>query len=473
MLPFTQIDTFYNGLTLRHRDTINAAAGGTFMKRRLEECYDLIENMTAHYNDWDTSVQRSESSSSITSSSDSKIIALKAEMAKINKNLMKVLQINQQVKAVTHNYETSGGPHSYNDCPATVGQTHNVYAAGAYNQGEYKIGSEKVQTFSFYPKREPIKSLEWKAPKNILNPSVKEPPQLELKELSDRLEYAFLQGYDYLPVIISSSLSGHEKAKRIKFLKNQKGTIAWSIANIKGIDPSFCTHKILMDDEYIPKIARPMTSLLKKDTPFFFSKECIEDFQILKRKLTESPILVVLDWDPPFELMCDASDFAICAVLGQRKTKHFQPIHYASKTITDAQAQYTTTKKELQAVVYAFEKFWPYLVLSKSIVYTDHSALKYLFNKQDDKPRLLRWVLLLQEFDITVRYKKGAENLAADHSSRLENPHQSVINKKEINETFPFETLNVVSFCDDSSTPWFADFANYHMGNFVVKGMSS
>nr|GEY96771.1 reverse transcriptase domain-containing protein [Tanacetum cinerariifolium] len=132
MLPVTQIDTFYNGLTLRHRDTINAVAGGTFMKRRLEECYDLIKDMTAHHNDWDTSAQRSESSSSITSSFDLEIIALKAEMVKINKNLMRVLQVNQQVKAVTPNYETCGGPHSYTYCPATVGQTQNVYAAGAY-----------------------------------------------------------------------------------------------------------------------------------------------------------------------------------------------------------------------------------------------------------------------------------------------------------------------------------------------------
>nr|GFA20356.1 reverse transcriptase domain-containing protein [Tanacetum cinerariifolium] len=106
----------------------------------------------------------------------------------------------------------------------------------------------------------------------------------------------------------------------------------------------------------------------------------VKGFQTLKRKLTEAPILVAPDWDMPFEFMCDASDFAIGAVLGQRKIKHFQPIHYASKTMTDAQAHYTTTEKELLAVVYAFEKFWPYLVLSKSIVYTDHSTLKYLFN---------------------------------------------------------------------------------------------
>nr|GEU79781.1 reverse transcriptase domain-containing protein [Tanacetum cinerariifolium] len=122
--------------------------------------------------------------------------------------------------------------------------------------------------------------------------------------------------------------------------------------------------------------------------------------------------------------------------------------------MTDAQANYTTTEKELLAVVYAFEKFRPYLVLSKSIVYTDHSALKYLLNKQDAKPRLLCWVLLLQEFDITVCNKKGAENLAADHLSLLENPYQIVLDKKEINKTFPLETLNVVSFHGDSSTLW-------------------
>ncbi|GJX31003.1 reverse transcriptase domain-containing protein [Tanacetum coccineum] len=178
------------------------------------------------------------------------------------------------------------------------------------------------------------------------------------------------------------------------------------------------------------KIARPMTHLLEKETPFFFSKECIESFNTLKRKLTEAPILIAPDWDLPFELMCDASDFAIGAVLGQRKNKHFQPIHYASKTMTEAQAHYTTTEKELLAVVYAFEKFRSYLVLSKSIVYTDHSAIK------------------------------------------LENPHQDKLENKEITETFPLETLGSVALRVDS-TPWFADFANYHAGNFIVKEMSS
>ncbi|GJZ04224.1 reverse transcriptase domain-containing protein [Tanacetum coccineum] len=193
------------------------------------------------------------------------------------------------------------------------------------------------------------------------------------------------------------------------------------------------------------KIARPMTHLLEKDTPFIFSKECIESFNILKKKLTEAPILVAPDWDLPFKIMCDASDYAVGAVLGQ----------------------------QLLAVVYAFEKFRPYLVLSKTIVYTDHLALKYLLAKQDAKPRLLRWILLLQEFDVIIRDKKGAENLAADHLSRLENPHQDVLENKEITETFPLETLGMVTFRGDDSTPWFADFANYHAGNFVIKGMSS
>ncbi|GJW12661.1 reverse transcriptase domain-containing protein [Tanacetum coccineum] len=132
------------------------------------------------------------------------------------------------------------------------------------------------------------------------------------------------------------------------------------------------------------KIARPMTHLLEKDTPFIFSKECVESFNILKKKLTEAPILVAPDWDLPFEIICDASDYAVGAVLGQR-----------------------------------------------------------------------------------------AENPAADHLSILENPHQDVIENKEITETFTLKTLGMVTFRGDDSTPWFAHFSNYHAGNFVIKGMSS
>nr|GFD15782.1 reverse transcriptase domain-containing protein [Tanacetum cinerariifolium] len=155
-----------------------------------------------------------------------------------------------------------------------------------------------------------------------------------------------------------------------------------------------------------------MTHLLEKNSPFIFSNDYIQAFRTLKEKLTEAPILIAPNWDQPFELMCDASDFAAGAVLGQRVEKHFRPIHYANKTMTQAEMNYTTTEKEILAVVYAFEKIRSYLIMNKSIVYTDHSALKYFFAKKDTKTRLLRWILLLQEFNFKVIDTKGAENYA-------------------------------------------------------------
>ncbi|GJW38433.1 reverse transcriptase domain-containing protein [Tanacetum coccineum] len=498
--------------------------------------------------------------------------------------------------------------------------------------------------------QEELKVVEAKTVKS----SIDEPPEVELKDLPPHLEYAFLEGNDKLPVIIAKDLKDEEKAALIKVLKSHKRAIAWKLSDIKGVDPEFCTHKILMEEDYEPtvqsqrRVNPKIHDVIKKeveklldagliypisDSPWVSPIHCVpkkggitviknddndliltrlvtgwrvcidyrklneatrkdhfplpfmdqmlerlagnqyycfldgfsgyfqipidpkdqekttftcpygtfayrrmpfglcnapgtfqrcmmaifhdmiektmevfmDDFSVfgfsaglshfgrnegivLGHKISKSGIEVdrvkvevidklphpttVKDWDLPFELMCDASDFAIGAVLGQRKNKHFQPIHYASKTMTEAQAHYTTTEKELLAVVYAFEKFRSYLVLSKSIVYTDHSAIKYLFAKKDAKARLMRWILLLQEFDVEIRDKKGAENLAADHLSRLENPHQNEFENKEITETFPLETLGSVALRDDS-TPWFADFANYHAGNFIVKGMST
>ncbi|GJW07487.1 reverse transcriptase domain-containing protein [Tanacetum coccineum] len=212
------------------------------------------------------------------------------------------------------------------------------------------------------------------------------------------------------------------------------------------------------------KISRPMTHLLEKNTPFIFSEDCILAFQTLKKKLTEAPILIAPNWDQPFEIMCDASDYAIGAVLGQRIEKHFRPIHYASKTMTEAETNYTTTEKEMLAVVYAFEKFRSYLIMNKSVVYTDHSALKYLFNKKDAKARLLRWVLLLQEFDFKVIDTKGAENYAADHLSRLENPYENIFDPKEITETFPLETLSVLTSKDQNGKEAFKILKACHSG---------
>nr|GEV53011.1 reverse transcriptase domain-containing protein [Tanacetum cinerariifolium] len=705
MLPVTQINTFYNGLTLRHHDTINPAAGGTFMKRHLEECYDLIKNMTAYHNDWETSGQWSESSSSITSSFDTEIAALKAEMADINKNLMRVLQVNQQVKAITPNYESCGGPHSFNDCQATFGQTQNIYVAGAYQgtlpcntitnpkeewkgittrsgtayqgpmipttsssllkvveretersfpmteralndvfEGEltlrvgkdaitfnldqtsrhsanyndmttnridvidmaYEEYSQEVLGFSDViasgnptPYYDPIvsttsstltpfgdsdflleevdaflaleddaispevdqsyvdtegdtllleeflnddpslspptqgnylpqvqKELKICEAKNDKSP-IDEPPEIELKDLPPHLEYTFLEGDDKFPVIIAKDLSVEEKTALITVLKSHKRAIAWKLSDIKVIDPELCTRKVLMKDDFEPAVQhqrrvnpkihdvinqevlklldagliyhifnspwvspthcvpkkggftiveneenelilthlvmgwhvcinyQKLNEATRKDHfPLPFMDQMLERlarneyycfldgfsgyFQIpidpkdqekttftcpygtfayrrmpfgscnapstFQRKLIEAPILIAPDWDLPFELMSDASDFAIGAVMGQRQEKHFRPIHYASKTMTEAKSNYTTTKKEMLAVVYAFEKFWSYLITNKSIMYTDHSALKYLFAKNDSMARLLHWVLLLQEFTFKERF---------------------------------------------------------------------
>jgi len=159
------------------------------------------------------------------------------------------------------------------------------------------------------------------------------------------------------------------------------------------------------------KIAKPLTELLLKDAPFVFTNACLEAFNRIKKALISAPIIQSPDWNLPFELMCDASDYAVGAVLGQRKDKMLHAIYYASKTLDSAQINYATTEKELLVVVYALDKFRSYLIGSKVIVHTDHAALKHLLAKQEAKPRLIRWILLLQEFDLEIRDKKGAENV--------------------------------------------------------------
>nr|GEU86721.1 reverse transcriptase domain-containing protein [Tanacetum cinerariifolium] len=292
----------------------------------------------------------------------------------------------------------------------------------------------------------------------MIKSSVDEPPEVELKDLPPILNTHFWKATTSLPVIITKELGDEKKSALIKVLKSHKRAIAWKLSDIQGINPEFCTHKILMEEDYKPAgkttFTCPYGTFAYRRMPFglcnapgTFQRYCIKAFQTLKKKIMKAPILIAPNWDLPFELMCDASDFAIGAVLGKHHEKHFRPIHYDSKTMIEAESNYTTTEKEMLAVVYAFEKFWSYLIMNKCIVHTDHSALKYLFAKKDAKARLLRWVLLLQEFDFDVIDTKGAENLAVDHLSRLENRMKTA--------------------------PWFADFAKYHAGNFIIKGMST
>jgi hypothetical protein len=167
------------------------------------------------------------------------------------------------------------------------------------------------------------------------------------------------------------------------------------------------------------KITKPLTHLLQKDVAFDFDGKCLAAFRTLKRTLVSAPIIQPPDWSQPFEIMCDASDYAVGAVLGQRKESRVHAVSYASKTLNKAQLNYATTEKEFLAVVFAFEKFRSYIMNSKVIVYTDHVAIKYLLAKKDAKPRLIHWILLLQEFDVEIRDKKGVENVVADHLSRM------------------------------------------------------
>ncbi|XP_075098871.1 uncharacterized protein LOC142175776 [Nicotiana tabacum] len=261
-------------------------------------------------------------------------------------------------------------------------------------------------------------------------PSVEEAPKLELKPLPSHLHY---------------------EEKILGVIREHKHAIGWTMSEIKGISPAFCMNKICMEeghkpgmehqrrlnpimkevirkevikwlvigivfpisDNYrklnnatrkdhfpLPFIEQMLDRLLEKDVSFKFDDACLKAFEELKKKLVSAPIIVTPHWKELFELMCDASDGAIGAVLGQRRSKSFHFIYYA--------------KKELLAVVRAFDKFRAYLVSTKVIVYTDHAAIRYLFEKKYAKPRLIRWVLLLKEFDLEIRDQKGIENQVAD-----------------------------------------------------------
>ncbi|GKE51424.1 reverse transcriptase domain-containing protein, partial [Tanacetum coccineum] len=188
------------------------------------------------------------------------------------------------------------------------------------------------------------------------------------------------------------------------------------LTNIKGVR-SFVIHagfyRHFIKD--FSKIARPITKLLEKDTSFEFDDKCQKAFELLKEKLTCAPVIISSNWNLSFELMCVASDFAVGA----------------------------------------------------TIVHTDHSALRHLFKKQDAKPRLIRWILLLQEFDIEIKDRKGIENAAADHLSQIENDESS--NDSEMDDNFLGETLMEINTKDE---PWFADFANYLLDDIIPKGMT-
>ncbi|XP_050890921.1 uncharacterized protein LOC127096386 [Lathyrus oleraceus] len=412
-------------------------------------------------------------------------------------------------------------------------------------------------------------------------PSTEQPPSLELKELPENLKYAYLESNEKLPVIISSNLDFDQEDKLLEVLKKHKKAIGWTLADLPGISPSMCMHRILLEDgsktvrqpqrrlnplildvvkkevtkllqagiiypisdskwvspvqvvpkksglivvkneknELVPtrgivlghiisekgisvdpakidvistlpypscvreirsflghagfyrrfikdfsKIALPLSNLLKNDVTFSFDDKCKQAFDFLKKALTSAPIIQPPDWTLPFELMCDASNYVVGVVLAQRVDKAAHVIYYASRTLDSAQSNYTTTEKELLAIVFALDKFRSYLLGSKVVVFTDHAALKYLLKKPDAKPRLIRWMLLLQEFNVEIKDKSGAENLVADHLSRIERNEDPF----PIQDDFPDEQL----FLLHGITPWFADIVNFLVVGVFPTGAS-
>ncbi|CAM8994372.1 unnamed protein product [Rhodiola kirilowii] len=207
------------------------------------------------------------------------------------------------------------------------------------------------------------------------------------------------------------------------------------------------------------KKALPLSNLLQKDVPFEFNNTCKNAFDELKQALTTTPIIRAPDWGKPFEVMCDASDYALGAVLGQRDEKKPVVIYYASRTMDTAQRNYSTTEKELLAVVFALEKFRSYLLGTKVVVYSDHAAIRYLMTKKEAKPRLIRRILLLQEFDVEIKDKRGIENTVADHLSWLVRDEEP----GPITESFPDEHLYALT-TEPGGLPWYAPLVNYLVG---------
>nr|GEW86563.1 DNA-directed DNA polymerase [Tanacetum cinerariifolium] len=352
--------------------------------------------------------------------------------------------------------------------------------------------------------------------------SIEEPPELELKELPSHLEYAYLEGVDKLPIIIAKDLKVDEKEALLKVLKSPKGVIAWKITDIKGIDPCFCTHKILMEEDYKPAVQSQrwvnptIHEVIKKeviklldasmiysisDSPWVSPIHCepkkgritivenennelvptrlVTEWRVCidYRKLNDAtrkdhfPLLFMdqmlkkLAGNEFYCFLDGVSDYMLQRCEDNNLVLNWENCHFMVKEriVLD----HKISKNELEV---DRSKVDVIAKLSYPTTVKDHSALKYLLRKQDVKSRLIRWVFLLQEFDIIIRDKKGTENLAADHLSRLDNPHKDVFKNKDINKKFPLETLGKIS---SGSTSWFADFANFHAGNFIVKGMSS
>ncbi|GJV62171.1 reverse transcriptase domain-containing protein [Tanacetum coccineum] len=275
---------------------------------------------------------------------------------------------------------------------------------------------------------------------------IDDPSKLELKDLLSHFEYAFLEGTDKLPIIISKELKNEEKATLLKVLKSHKRAITWKIFNIKGIDPSFCTYKILMEDDFKSAVQQERRVNLKIHE--VIKKEVIKLLDAgLIYPISDSPWVSLVHCVPKKGGMTvvENEDNELIPTRLMDFLDIFKfPLTHKTKRRLPSLALMGRLPTDVCLLAYVMLR-----ACSK-----DHSALKYLLAKQDAKLILLQWILLLQEFDVIIHDKKGAENLAADHLSRLVNPHEGDLEKKEINQTFPLETLGIISSHNDSSTLW-------------------
>ncbi|GJZ46769.1 reverse transcriptase domain-containing protein, partial [Tanacetum coccineum] len=388
----------------------------------------------------------------------------------------------------------------------------------------------------------------------IVKSFIDDPPELELKDLPSHLEYAFLEGTDKLPVIIAKNLKEDEKVRLLKVLKSHKRAIAWKISDIKGIDPQFYTHKILMEDEsklaiqHQRRVNIKIHEVIKKeviklldvgliypifDSPWVSLVHCVpkkggitvienDDNELIPTRLVTRWRMVsrVDSWPYGTGLPTDAMPFGYVMLRARlHRCLLFIFIDMIEETIEVFLEDFLVFGDSFSSCLSHLDKMlkrredtnlvlnWEkchFMVkegivlghkISKSRIEVDKAKVDVIAKlphstsvkgirrttdsqissaKQDAKPSIVfSGFLILQEFDVIMLDKKGAENLAADHLSRLENPQQDVLENIEIIEIFPLETLGMVTFRGDDSTPWFADFENYHVGNFVIKRMSS
>nr|GEW13009.1 reverse transcriptase domain-containing protein [Tanacetum cinerariifolium] len=508
-----QIDTFYNGLNDNDQDSLNAAAGGNLLSKTTREALQIIENKSkVRYSRNKPNVSRMNTNSrENASNSDDRIDKLADQILTLVDIFAKKIVTPAPVKT---NQSSTSGTLLSNTIPNPKGEMKAITTrSGVAYKGpsiptpkkvverETEETTDKEQTNIQMPKfASMIKSLLTNKDKlfELAKISLNENcSAMLLKKLPKKLRDPgkFLIPCDFSRMDVCHALADLDASinlmplsiwKKLSLLKLTPTRMTLeladrSITRPKGVAEDifvkvgkfhFLTNFVVVDVKADPRVplilGRPFLRTDRALIDVYGEEITFRQEEVVKAKssIQKSSELELKDLPSHLEYAyLEGADKLPVLIAKNLKVDEKEALLKVLKSHKRAIAW-----KIIDIKVYAYEKFRPYPVLSKSIVYTDHSALKYLLCKQDAKPRLIRWVLFLQEFDIIIRDKKGTKNLAADHLSRLENLRKDVFENKDINANFPLETLGKISI---GSTPWFADLANFHVGNFIVKGMSS